>query len=191
MDNTTYLSLSAVQALGGMVAEVYAGNAQVLDVLANWSTGTVNAAASTYTVTSNALSTSGVVGQYAGSITFPYLKRDLGQLLPYPFVFTPQYPTNLATIQEFFLENFNIVIENGEFAVTGNTITGALNAFDTIDATPDPVSGHVTFVAQASSGRFIAGTSFSIRCTAKGVQIPLTTLLALTTAPDLGILSDH
>jgi hypothetical protein len=191
MDNTTYLSLTAADALAGMLQEVYASNSQVMDVLENWTTATVNASASTYTVSSNALSDAGVVGQYIGSITFPYQKRNLNSILPYPFVFPWAYPTNMATVQTFFQQNFNITLEDGEFTVTNNGQSGPLSGSDVINATPDPVSGHVTFVAQASSGRFVAGSSFSIRCTASGVQVPLNILLALSTNPNLDILSDH
>lgn len=191
MDNRLYLSLTAAEALATLLEEVYFSNSQVMDVLENWTTDTVNAQASTYTVSSNALSDKGVVGQYVGSITFPYQKRNLNTILPYPFVFPWEYPTNFATMQTFFRQAFNITLEDGEFAVANNSQSGPLSGSDVIDATPDPVSGHVTFVAQPTSGRFINGSSFSIRCTAKGVQVPLNILLALSTPPNLDILTDH
>jgi hypothetical protein len=127
VNNTTFLSLPAVDAIAGMLAEIYASNSQVIDILTNWSTGTVQAAESTYTVTSNALSVGGMVGQYTGNVVIPYVKRNLNNLMPYPFVFPWAYPTNMATLETFFLETFNIVLEDGEFAVTGNSISGPLS----------------------------------------------------------------
>jgi hypothetical protein len=191
VNNTTFLSLPAVDAIAGMLAEIYASNSQVIDILTNWSTGTVQAAESTYTVTSNALSVGGMVGQYTGNVVIPYVKRNLNNLMPYPFVFPWAYPTNMATLETFFLETFNIVLEDGEFAVTGNSISGPLSGSNAIDATPDPTTGYVTLVAQPSSGRFVAGSTINLRCTGAGVQVPLTTLLALSTPPNLDVLTDH
>jgi len=191
MNNMTYLSLPAAEAVAGMLAEIYAADTTVTAVLSHWSTGTIDAPASTYTVATNALSDGGLVGAYIGAVALPYTKRDLNTLLPYPFVFPWVYPTNLATLASYFAETFNIVLEDAEFAVTGNSVTGALSGSDRIDATPDPITGYVTFVAQASSGRFVEGSTINLRCTAPGAGIPMATLLALTTALDLDTLTDH
>ena len=191
MNNSTYLSLTANQALAGMLAEVYQDNATVLDILTNWSTGAVNVAESTYTVTSNAFSSGSVVGQYTGNVVLPYIKRNLNNLIPYPLVFPWAYPTNMATLETYFLQQYNIVLEDGEFSVLRNSQSGALSQSDPINATPDPSTGYVTLIAQASSGRFVEGSTINLRCTGQGVQVPLSTLLALTTVPDLDILTDH
>lgn len=191
MDNATFLSLSAPDAVQGMLEEAYAGNSQALDILQNWTAGSLDPANSTYTLATNRFNTNSVIGQYVGSVTFTYVKRNLNSLIPYPLVYPLTYPTTFVLLQTYFQTQFNIVLDEGEFAVTGNPLTGGLSGTAVINAAPDPSTGFLTLVAQASSGRFTAGSSFTILPTGKGVQVPLSILLALTTPPDLDILTDH
>jgi hypothetical protein len=191
MLNATFISLTGVEAVQGMLEEIYLGNSQAMDILQNWTDGTLNASASTYTLASNAFNTASVIGQYVGSVTFPYVKRNLNNLLPYPLVYPLAYPTTFALLQNYFQEEFEFVLEDGEFAVTGNTISSALSGTDAINATPSPTTGLITFVAQSTSGRFVEGSSFSVLPNGPGTQIPLSILLALTTQPNLDILTDH
>lgn len=191
MDNATFLSLSASDAVQGLLLETYAGNTQALDILQNWTKGTIDPAASTYTIATNSFNTNSVIGQYISSVTFPYVKRNLNNLIPYPLVYPLAYPTSFVMLQTYFLEEFNIVLEDGEFAVNGNTVSGALSGTQVINAVPDSSTGFVTLVAQASSGRFTEGSTFTLLPTGAGVQVPLSILLALTTPPNLDILTDH
>jgi hypothetical protein len=84
MNNVTFLSLSAADAVAGMLAEVEASSPVALDLLNRWTQLIVNAPAATVTLVSQALSTDGLVGQYTGNVTLPYTKRSLNTLLPYP-----------------------------------------------------------------------------------------------------------
>jgi hypothetical protein len=190
MDNATYLSLSAENALVGELNEIYASNAQVLDIIANWSTILVNPPESSITLASDAISAESVVGMYTGSVTLPYTKKSLNNLLPYPLVFSWSYPTTFAQVQTFLMETYDIYLEEGEFEVANNvSVSGVLSSTDAIDAVPNGTTGYVTFVAQSSSGRFVEGSSFNLVCTQ--AQFPLATILALTTSPNLDILTDH
>lgn len=191
MDNATFLSLSAVDAVQGLLEEAYTSNVQATDILKNWTDGVIDPAASTYTVSTNSFNTNSVIGQYIGSVTFPYVKRNLNALMPYPLVYPLAYPTTFVLLQTYFLDQFNIVLEDGEFAVAGNTITGALSGTQAINAVPDPSTGFLTLVAQPTSGRFVAGSTFALLPNGAGTQIPLSILLALTSAPNLDILTDH
>lgn len=189
MNNATYLSLPAAQALQQLLLEVYSSNPVAVDILTNWVDYTI--ADSEVTVSSNSFSSSGAIGQYTGSVVFPYQKRNLSALLPYQLIFPLPYPTNWGAIKTYFQQTYNIVLEDGEFEVVGNTLVGALSNYDTVDAAPDINTQTVEFTALLSSGRFIGGSTFSIVCTASGVPISLATLLQLTTIPDLSLLTDH
>ena len=191
MDNATFLSLSATDAVQGLLEEAYVGNTQALDVLQNWTDGVIDPAASTYTLSTNSFNTGSVIGQYIGSMSFPYVKRNLNNLMPYPLVYPMAYPTTFVLLQTYFQEQFDIVLEDGEFAVAGNTPSGALSGTDAINAAPDLSTGFVTLVAQATSGRFTEGSTFNVLPNGKGVQVPLSILLALTSPPNLDILTDH
>jgi hypothetical protein len=191
MDNATFLSLSATDAIQGLLEEAYASDSEALDILENWTDGVIDPAASTYTLSTNSFNTDSVIGQYIGSVTFPYVKRNLNNLIPYPLVYPLAYPTTFVLLQTYFQEQFNIVLEDGEFAVTGNTVSGALSGTQVINAVPNPSTGFLTVVAQATSGRFVEGSSFTVLPNGAGIQVPLSILLALTTPPNLDILTDH
>lgn len=189
MNNATYLSLTAAQALQQLLLEAYSTNQVALDILTKWVDYIVGD--NTVIVSSNSFSSSGTISQYTGSMVFPYQKRNLSALLPYQLIFQLPYPTNWGAIKTYFQQTYNILLEDGEFEVIGNSLIGSLSDYDTVDAAPDGNNQTVEFTALPSSGRFTAGSTFSMVCTAAGVPISLSTILQLTTIPDLSLLTDH
>lgn len=191
MDNRTFLSLSASDALAQMLGETYAGQDDKLAMIDQWVTFQVDAANSQYIMTSRAISKNGLIGQYTGEVVFPYTKRSLNNLLPYPLVYSLEYPTTLTRLATFMEDTYGIVIEDGEFSVDNNSVTGALSGTDAIDAAPDAVYGRVVFRALATSGRFAADSTFSVRLTSPGQPVPLASVLRFNPPMDLHLLTDH
>lgn len=191
MDNRTFVSLPAASAIKGLLQEAVAGQAEQLDVLARWSDIVIDAPASQATLVSNALSTDGLVGVYTGQVTFPYPKRDLGALLPYPLIYPIEYPTTFVRLATYLQQTYGICLEDGEFAIANNSQTTPLESTDPIDALPDALTGAVTLVAQATSGRFVTGSKLYISPTAEGVAFPFTSIAKVDSPLDFHLLTDH
>lgn len=190
MDNKTYVSLSAADALLGMLNEVHASTPATLDFLAHWCDVTVQAEASTVTVTTRAMSKEGLIGPYVGSLVMPYSKRSLNDLFPYPFVYEIDYPTTFVMLATHLNSRYGVLLEDGEFTLDGNTQTTALSNTDPLDAHPTAL-GEIVFRATAHSGRFVQGSTLTLRLTSPGQPAPLGTILALPTALDFHSLTDH
>lgn len=190
MNNSTFLSLSAVDAVTGMLHETVTGTTSQA-ILNQWVNLTVDAPNSQVTATSRAISKDGLVGQYIGTVTFPYEKRDLNLMLPFPFVLPLDYPTTFVMVATYMQEHYGIFLEDGEFSVDGNSIPGALSGTDTIDVAPDAQTGYVTLRAQPTSGRFTTDSLIQLLLTSPTVKVPLKTLLKLDSKLDLHLLTDH
>lgn len=190
MDNRTYLSLPAAAALKALlVEEIAAGEGQT--VLDRWIDLSVDGLNSTVTAASRAISTDGLVGQYTGTVSFPYVKRSLDALLPYPFVLPLAYPTTFVMLATYLQAHYGIVLEDGEVTVVGNSVPTALGSTDPVDALPDVATGYVTVMAAPASGRFVAGSRLQLLLTSPTVQVPLRTVLAMDSPLALRILTDH
>lgn len=190
MDNKRYLSLSAMDALTGMLQEEISGPTGQA-ILRQWSDFTIDPVACTITAKSRAVSHDSLVGQYIGAVTFPYEKRNLSAIVPLPLIVPVIYPTTFVMLATYLQNTYGVLLEDGEFAVDGNSVAGALSGTDTVDALPDPQTGYVTLRAQNSSGRFVSGSTINVLMTSPAVRVPLTRLLSLDSALDMHLLTDH
>lgn len=188
-------TLTAEQAMAKLIADYQAlrlnGNPMGRAIIDKWVDFSLNAPASQFTLTSRAISKDSLVGQYTGAVTFPYEKRDLSVLLPYPFVIPLAYPTTFVMLMTYMLEHYGILLEEGEFTADSNTQTTVLAGTDAVDALPDAVTGYVILRAAPSSGRFVTDSTIRLLLTSPAVQVPLTTLLALDSKLDMHLLTDH
>ncbi len=188
-------TLTADEALAVVIANAEAtalsGNPVSVNILDQWTIPSIDAPNSSFILTSRAISKLGLIGQYTGNVSFPYQKRSLNDLLPYPFVIALPYPTTYVLVATYLQEHFGILLEDGEMSVDNNSILGGLLSTDSIDAPPDPTTGHVTMRATAQSGRFTTGSTLALRFTGPGIQVPLSTVLGLDSGLSFFDLTDH
>lgn len=190
MDNPTFLSLSGLDAITGMVAEALGPDSVLALLLAQWTKPTANPQLGTITYTSQAFSTGSLVGQYTGQMTFAYQARSLGTLLPIPLVYRDPYPTTFIRLQAYFKDRYNIQLDDGEFALAGDASLTPLAGTSPIHATLDPVSGLIGLTALSSSIRFVPNTTFRILPTHPSVPVPLARLVSLDGAIRVAKLTD-
>lgn len=135
--------------------------------------------------------TDGSVGIYEHDASCTYGKADLSKLLPYPLVYDGPWPTTYRALKAYMLNKYTILLEEGEFAITNNLKGGVLQGDDPVNAIPDPMTGEVTLVAAASSGRFANGTAIRLVLTPAGGPARLVALLPSSIQPDLVNLTDQ
>lgn len=191
MNNATFLSLPAQDAILGQLKEVYANQPQQLDIINRWSDFTVDAPNSQLLLASRAMSTDGLIGMYSGQVTFPYRKRPLNTLVPYPLIYPWDWHSTWTLFATYMQETYGILLEDNELSLDNNSVTGPLSGTARLDALPDATSGRITFRALPSSGRFTANSTLQIRLTAKGAPVPLQSVLHLDTGLNLTALTDH
>lgn len=177
MDNPTFLSLAGIDAINGMVIEALDGDTAKVALLNDWTKPTFDPTVPNVTYVSQAFSTSTLVGQYVGSMTFPYLKRNLNVIFPIPLVYEDPYPTTFIQLQRYFADNYDVQLDDEEFAIAGTSTP--LSGTDAIGVTPDGTSGLVTLEALGASLRFTAGSTFSFLPTHPSVPVPLARLFTL------------
>lgn len=187
MDNATYLSLSGRDALNAMVIAALGNDSARIALLNDWTTFAINPAALTVTYTSQALSTSSLVGQYVGSMVFNYKTRDLGKLVPYPLAYRDPYPTTFVKLQAYFKNRYGIQLDDGELTrADGQVLTGTT----AIDTVPDPITGAVTLTANASSSRFTPASALKILPIHPSVPVTMARLFTLDGNLWVGSLAD-
>lgn len=189
MDNPTFLSLSGEAAIQGMVIEALDGDTASIALLNDWTTPTFDPSVPSITYVSQAFSTSSLVGQYVGSMTFPYLKRDLDTIFPIPLVYRDPYPTTFVKLQTYFLDYYGVQLDDGEFAIAGTTTP--LSGTDAIDIAPDATTGWVTLVALEASIRFTEGSTFKVLPINASVPTPMARLFTLDGDIRVATLTDH
>lgn len=103
----------------------------------------------------------GDVGKYRGTARFAYGKAQLGQVLPYPILCTVVYPTTYRLLKQWLREQYNVVLEEGEFALASNPTHGLVGDDPVADA-PDSNNSVLELVALPASGRWVTGSKLRL-----------------------------
>ena len=191
--NADYVSMSGEAAIMALIKSQLQGVAfdtdkDMVDFVDLWTTLTLSPSTSTATLTTNALSTYGVVGQYTGSVNLPYQKRSIEKLLPYPLVVKDLWPTNWQRLQNYLSEHYGVWFDDGELLDSeGN----ALAAEVAVDDTPDEDTGYVTFLISSNSIRYKPGEAFRVYPVTDRVRSSVERVLGLSSGFILSNLTDH
>lgn len=103
----------------------------------------------------------GEVGKYRGTARFAYGKARLGQVLPYPILCSVAYPTTYRLLKQWLREQYNVVLEEGEFALASNP-AHALVGDDPVAEATDNNNSVVELIALATSGRWVTGSKLRL-----------------------------
>lgn len=193
MDNRTYLSLAGFDAIVGVLRDSYAPGAPQLDLIDHWTTFLLSPEIPRLSLRPNMFSVSneGKIAPYVGSVSMTYRKRSLNNLVPYPLVYPVEWPTTFLRLASYFKATYGILLEEGEFTISGNTATTALKGTDIVNASPDASTGVVPLVASNTSIRFTAGSVLKVLPTAPFVAFALKDFALLQSVLNLRILTDH
>lgn len=152
MDTKTYLSATTEMAVRGMLLEYFKDNTKQLDVLKNHVTLTVDALASTVTLTAKA--------GYKGEVTLAYVKPDFNDLVRFVVSCPSDQPLTYQALSTYLKTTYGLLLEENEFRLASET--EGLTYSDVIAQDPDPTSGKLDLRVTAKSGRFKEGGQLAL-----------------------------
>lgn len=113
----------------------------------------LDAPTSRLVITAREISTNGELGKYFGEYRQPYIKADLARVLPHPVLYNKPYPATYRILRRGLEEQYGIVLEQGEFALS-SAPTHPLVDDDELSLAPNVNHGEIWLSALPSSGRW-------------------------------------
>jgi hypothetical protein len=144
---------------------------------------------STLTITSRPYATTGEVGKYLGAFTAPYVKVNVGQLLPHPVDVDVTYPVTWADLRAYLNRVYGLVLGAGEFALSTAPTIALVDS--TVLTTPPDLSGDIlTLIALPTALLWTSGSRVLLRIPRVGGRLSLNSLIAQSQPGDLARLVD-
>lgn len=150
---------------------------------------TLDPVASELVITALDTTAGGAVGKYRGVARFAYGKARLSQVLPYPVLCKVVYPTTYRLLKQWLREQYNLLLEEGEFALASNPTQG-LAGDDPIAVAPNESNSVIELIALPTSGRWVSGGTLRLIVVGNVLKKHLNDLIQFQLAGDIYRITD-